>query len=181
MRSVAQTHTVRNVCAVDRRIVMRTYPPTSLSPEPLDGVALQDVPEEAGTRAAARAAVDGRRRGLRAILPFIGPAFIACVAYIDPGNCHQHPGGQCLRLQAAVGHRLGEPDGDAAANHGGEARPGNRPQPGRDVPAAVPQARRVQHVGCLRNHGDVYRSGGVSGGPVWGSISYSASPCCTRR
>jgi manganese transport protein len=28
----------------------------------------------------------GRRRGLFAALPFIGPAFIACVAYIDPGN-----------------------------------------------------------------------------------------------
>lgn len=27
-----------------------------------------------------------RRRGLARILPFLGPAFIACVAYIDPGN-----------------------------------------------------------------------------------------------
>jgi len=35
---------------------------------------------------AARAAIEGRSRGLRAILPFIGPAFIACIAYIDPGN-----------------------------------------------------------------------------------------------
>jgi manganese transport protein len=26
------------------------------------------------------------RRGLRRILPFMGPAFVACVAYIDPGN-----------------------------------------------------------------------------------------------
>jgi manganese transport protein len=65
---------------------MRTYPSASLSTDPIDGVALQDVSEEAGTRAAARAVLDGRRRGLRAILPFIGPAFIACVAYIDPGN-----------------------------------------------------------------------------------------------
>src|SRR5581483_5659870 len=31
-------------------------------------------------------ALEGKRRGLRAALPFIGPAFIACVAYIDPGN-----------------------------------------------------------------------------------------------
>src|SRR5689334_20931399 len=31
-------------------------------------------------------ALSGKRRGLRAVLPFIGPAFIACVAYIDPGN-----------------------------------------------------------------------------------------------
>jgi manganese transport protein len=28
----------------------------------------------------------GRRRHLREILPFLGPAFIASVAYIDPGN-----------------------------------------------------------------------------------------------
>ncbi len=35
---------------------------------------------------AARNAIEGKSRGLRAILPFIGPAFIACIAYIDPGN-----------------------------------------------------------------------------------------------
>ncbi len=34
----------------------------------------------------AYAALDGRRRGWRAVLPFLGPAFIACIAYIDPGN-----------------------------------------------------------------------------------------------
>jgi manganese transport protein len=28
----------------------------------------------------------GRRRGLRSLLPFAGPAFIASVAYMDPGN-----------------------------------------------------------------------------------------------
>ena len=39
-----------------------------------------------GTRAAAAEALQGRRRGLRAILPFAGPAFIASVAYMDPGN-----------------------------------------------------------------------------------------------
>src|SRR6266849_5697058 len=39
-----------------------------------------------GTQAAARAALDGRSRGLAGILPFLGPAFIACVAYVDPGN-----------------------------------------------------------------------------------------------
>src|SRR5229473_1018772 len=35
---------------------------------------------------AAREAILGRSRGIRALLPFLGPAFIACVAYIDPGN-----------------------------------------------------------------------------------------------
>ncbi|MDP4104209.1 MAG: Nramp family divalent metal transporter [Bacillota bacterium] len=35
---------------------------------------------------ACRAAIMGERKGLRAILPFIGPAFVASIAYIDPGN-----------------------------------------------------------------------------------------------
>jgi manganese transport protein len=45
-----------------------------------------DAAEPTGMQGAARAALDGRQRGLRAILPFLGPAFIASVAYIDPGN-----------------------------------------------------------------------------------------------
>jgi manganese transport protein len=35
---------------------------------------------------AAREALAGRRRGLRALLPFTGPAVIASIAYVDPGN-----------------------------------------------------------------------------------------------
>ncbi len=35
---------------------------------------------------AIREVLDGRRRGLRAVLPFAGPAVVASVAYIDPGN-----------------------------------------------------------------------------------------------
>ncbi len=31
-------------------------------------------------------ALAGRRHGLRAMLPFVGPAFVASVAYVDPGN-----------------------------------------------------------------------------------------------
>ncbi len=38
------------------------------------------------TRRAAREVLQGRRKGLRALLPFAGPAFIASVAYMDPGN-----------------------------------------------------------------------------------------------
>jgi manganese transport protein len=67
---------------------MRRYPVPS-SPHALDGdeaAVLEAQPEEIGTRAAARAALDGRRHGLWAVLPFLGPAFIACVAYVDPGN-----------------------------------------------------------------------------------------------
>ncbi len=68
---------------------MRSYAPppqagTALSESA--GEELSHLPEEAGTRAAARAVLDGRRTGLLALLPFLGPAFIASVAYIDPGN-----------------------------------------------------------------------------------------------
>jgi manganese transport protein len=35
---------------------------------------------------AIREVLDGNRRGLRAILPLAGPAMVASVAYIDPGN-----------------------------------------------------------------------------------------------
>jgi manganese transport protein len=44
------------------------------------------LPGEARVIAAAERALTGERRGVRAVLPFLGPAFIAAVAYIDPGN-----------------------------------------------------------------------------------------------
>jgi manganese transport protein len=51
------------------------------------GMVVDRLPKESqGTRVAARAALDGRLRGLSAILPFLGPAFVASVAYVDPGN-----------------------------------------------------------------------------------------------
>jgi manganese transport protein len=51
------------------------------------GLAVEQLPKEIkGTRVAARAALEGRARGLSAILPFLGPAFVASVAYVDPGN-----------------------------------------------------------------------------------------------
>ena len=36
--------------------------------------------------AAAEATLSGERRGVLAVLPFLGPAFIAAIAYVDPGN-----------------------------------------------------------------------------------------------
>ena len=39
-----------------------------------------------GTLEAAAEALEGRRRGIGRLLPFIGPAFVAAVAYVDPGN-----------------------------------------------------------------------------------------------
>src|ERR1700675_1791836 len=38
------------------------------------------------TTAAARDVLVGRRKGWRSVLPFAGPAVIASVAYVDPGN-----------------------------------------------------------------------------------------------
>ena len=38
------------------------------------------------TIVAGQEALAGRRRGLRAFLPFAGPAVIASIAYMDPGN-----------------------------------------------------------------------------------------------
>lgn len=35
---------------------------------------------------AARASIAGKTKGIRALLPFLGPAFIASIAYVDPGN-----------------------------------------------------------------------------------------------
>jgi manganese transport protein len=44
------------------------------------------LPGEAAVARAARASLEGRTRGFPRIWPFLGPAFIAAVAYIDPGN-----------------------------------------------------------------------------------------------
>src|SRR5258707_12601369 len=57
-------------------------PPLNMPPADLvlsTGTTLQ-------TELAARDALDGRRKGLRAFLPFVGPAIIASVGYMDPGN-----------------------------------------------------------------------------------------------
>jgi manganese transport protein len=64
--------------------------------EPAAGFALDDggrgvapesvLPGEARVLRSAQESLTGNRRGLRALWPFLGPAFIACVAYVDPGN-----------------------------------------------------------------------------------------------
>ncbi len=43
-------------------------------------------PELNRTQLAIRETLDGRRRGLRVVLPLAGPAVIASIAYMDPGN-----------------------------------------------------------------------------------------------
>jgi manganese transport protein len=60
----------------------------SAPPAPANGLGgVEDVlPGEAAVARAARRSLDGHARGVARIWPFLGPAFIAAVAYIDPGN-----------------------------------------------------------------------------------------------
>jgi manganese transport protein len=58
---------------------------TVLPPAPRSG-AEQALPGEAAVADAARRSLDRENSGLARIWPFLGPAFIAAVAYIDPGN-----------------------------------------------------------------------------------------------
>ena len=46
----------------------------------------QALPGELRVLKAAERSLTGEHRGLRALVPFLGPAFIAAVAYVDPGN-----------------------------------------------------------------------------------------------
>ena len=48
--------------------------------------AVAALPGEERVLRAAEKALTGQTRGLRALLPFLGPAFVASVAYVDPGN-----------------------------------------------------------------------------------------------
>jgi manganese transport protein len=56
-------------------------------PPPGAEATVEDVlPGEAAVAVAARRSLDGRARGVSRVWPFLGPAFVAAVAYIDPGN-----------------------------------------------------------------------------------------------
>jgi manganese transport protein len=44
------------------------------------------LPGEERVLRAAEKALTGQTHGLRALVPFLGPAFVAAVAYVDPGN-----------------------------------------------------------------------------------------------
>jgi manganese transport protein len=53
----------------------------------LDKRLIEDVlPGESATARAAHESLKDDRRGIRKIWPFLGPAFVAAVAYVDPGN-----------------------------------------------------------------------------------------------
>jgi manganese transport protein len=58
-----------------------------VSPHTRGQVRVADVlPGERRVLEAAQHSLDGHSAGLRRLLPFLGPAFIAAVAYVDPGN-----------------------------------------------------------------------------------------------
>jgi manganese transport protein len=59
--------------------------PVADAPRPTNGVA-HALPGEQRVLEAAQRSLSGERKGLRAVWPFLGPAFIAAVAYVDPGN-----------------------------------------------------------------------------------------------
>ncbi|EMN1925944.1 Nramp family divalent metal transporter [Burkholderia ambifaria] len=67
------------------------------------GFALPDLSNDRAHRAegAARAALEGRRTGIAALLPFVGPAVIASIGYMDPGNFATN-----IQAGAAYGYRL---------------------------------------------------------------------------
>jgi manganese transport protein len=55
-------------------------------PAPIQGPAEKALPGERRVLEAAQRSLTGQSRGVRALLPFLGPAFVAAVAYVDPGN-----------------------------------------------------------------------------------------------
>ena len=59
---------------------------TASPPPAARSEAEQALPGEAAVARAAHASLRGESRGMARVWPFLGPAFIAAVAYIDPGN-----------------------------------------------------------------------------------------------
>jgi manganese transport protein len=56
------------------------------APPPTEATVESVLPGEAAVAAAARRSLDGHNTGIGRVWPFLGPAFVAAVAYIDPGN-----------------------------------------------------------------------------------------------
>ena len=88
-----------------------------------------------GRRAPRGARSTGTPRGSRRIWPFLGPAFIAAVAYIDPGNFATNIAGGAkfgyLLLWVVLG---GQPDRDGRPDPVGEAGHRDRQEPRRALP-----------------------------------------------
>jgi manganese transport protein len=65
---------------------MKPLSPPPAPPHPREPTVESVLPGEARVAEAARRSLDGHNRGLGRLWPFLGPAFIAAVAYVDPGN-----------------------------------------------------------------------------------------------
>jgi manganese transport protein len=61
-------------------------PPSSPPARPTEATVEDVLPGEAAVAVAARRSLEGHTRGIGRVWPFLGPAFVAAVAYIDPGN-----------------------------------------------------------------------------------------------
>jgi manganese transport protein len=82
MRGAARSHASKQLRALPQPL--HSARNASAESEVLSGAAGQNLSER--TAHAIREALAGRRRGVLAVLPFAGPAVIASVAYMDPGN-----------------------------------------------------------------------------------------------
>ena len=128
--------------------------------------------------AAARDVLAGNRRGLRALLPFAGPAFVASVAYMDPGNFATN-----IQGGAGFGYRLlwvvvlANLHGDALSRPLGQARHRDRKESRRALARARAQTGRAGDVGRQRVRRDGDRSRGVSRRRSSGSICSSTFRC----
>ena len=119
------------------------------------------------TLAAAAQVLDGTSRGswYRRLAPFLGPAFIASVAYVDPGNFATNIQGGAqygyMLLWVIVASNL-----MAMLTQALSAKLGHRhrEEPGGALPRSVSALGRLDHVGPhgIRRHG--HRPGGVPGG-----------------
>jgi len=82
-----------------------------------DAIGVDSVlPGEAATLRAAQASLSGESRGMRGLWPFLGPAFIAAVAYIDPGNfaTNMAAGAKYGGMQVSEAQRLRELESENA-------------------------------------------------------------------
>lgn len=61
-------------------------PPSPPPARPTEATVEDVLPGEAAVAVAARRSLEGHTRGIGRVWPFLGPAFVAAVAYIDPGN-----------------------------------------------------------------------------------------------
>ena len=100
-----------------------------------------------------------RSRGkVRGTIGLLGPAFVAAIAYVDPGQLrHQHRGRRELRLPPALGDPRRQPDGDARAVPVGQGRGHDGQEPPRALPRGVPPSRHLGPVGPGRARGHGHR------------------------